>query len=147
MLTTSTPSPFMQQDHGPHPRLLPLQNRQTGPEEVKIWTLVMDLTNPASRETALLELSKKREQYDDLALVLWHSFGLFLLLNRNSCHSPLTSARRLVRYHGGTATGDCVRLSFAITTSIDCPCLEPSLQCPRPAPMRRLPPRHTPTIP
>ena len=27
------------------------------------------------RETALLELSKKREQYEDLALVLWHSFG------------------------------------------------------------------------
>ncbi|CAD6888612.1 unnamed protein product [Tilletia controversa] len=28
------------------------------------------------REHALLELSKKREQYDDLALVLWHSFGV-----------------------------------------------------------------------
>lgn len=30
----------------------------------------------AKRETALLELSKKREQYEDLALVLWHSFGV-----------------------------------------------------------------------
>lgn len=30
----------------------------------------------ARRETALLELSKKREQYEDLALVLWHSFGV-----------------------------------------------------------------------
>lgn len=29
----------------------------------------------AQREHALLELSKKREQYEDLALVLWHSFG------------------------------------------------------------------------
>lgn len=29
----------------------------------------------AQRENALLELSKKREQYEDLALVLWHSFG------------------------------------------------------------------------
>lgn len=28
------------------------------------------------REAALLELSKKREQYEDLALVLWHSFGV-----------------------------------------------------------------------
>ena len=28
------------------------------------------------REHALLELSKKREQYDDLALVLWNSFGV-----------------------------------------------------------------------
>lgn len=30
----------------------------------------------AQREFALLELSKKREQYEDLALVLWHSFGV-----------------------------------------------------------------------
>ncbi|KAN0063988.1 RNA-binding protein, CCR4-NOT complex subunit Rcd1 [Thecaphora frezii] len=30
----------------------------------------------AQRENALLELSKKREQYEDLALVLWHSFGV-----------------------------------------------------------------------
>lgn len=79
MLTTSTPSPYLQQQdhHGPHPHLLPIQDRAIGPEEVKIWGLVMDLTNPASRETALLELSKKREQYEDLALVLWHSFGAF----------------------------------------------------------------------
>ena len=37
--------------------------------------IVVDLMDPATREAALLELSKKREQYDDLALVLWHSFG------------------------------------------------------------------------
>jgi CCR4-NOT transcription complex subunit 9 len=42
--------------------------------------IVVDLMDPATREAALLELSKKREQYDDLALVLWHSFG------RNSVH-------------------------------------------------------------
>ena len=33
----------------------------------------------AQRENALLELSKKREQYEDLALVLWHSFGMSFL--------------------------------------------------------------------
>ena len=44
-------------------------------EDTKIYSLVVDLLNPNTRETALLELSKKREQYDDLALVLWHSFG------------------------------------------------------------------------
>ncbi|SAM84978.1 probable rcd1 protein involved in sexual development [Ustilago bromivora] len=32
------------------------------------------------REHALLELSKKREQYEDLALVLWHSFGVMSCL-------------------------------------------------------------------
>ncbi|KAI6023738.1 hypothetical protein BKA83DRAFT_679141 [Pisolithus microcarpus] len=45
-------------------------------EETKIYALVIDLLDPNAREAALLELSKKREQYDDLALVLWHSFGI-----------------------------------------------------------------------
>lgn len=45
-------------------------------EEAKIYALVIDLLDPVARESALLELSKKREQYDDLALVLWHSFGM-----------------------------------------------------------------------
>lgn len=44
-------------------------------EESKIYALVIDLMDVNTREAALLELSKKREQYDDLALVLWHSFG------------------------------------------------------------------------
>ena len=35
------------------------------------------LKGPEGREKALLELSRKREQYDDLALILWHSFGIF----------------------------------------------------------------------
>lgn len=48
-------------------------------EESKIYGLVIDLLDSNTRETALLELSKKREQYDDLALVLWHSFGRLLL--------------------------------------------------------------------
>jgi CCR4-NOT transcription complex subunit 9 len=44
-------------------------------EDEKIYGLVIDLMDSNTREGALLELSKKREQYDDLALVLWHSFG------------------------------------------------------------------------
>jgi len=44
-------------------------------EDGKIYGLVIELMDPNTREGALLELSKKREQYDDLALVLWHSFG------------------------------------------------------------------------
>ena len=44
-------------------------------EEQKIYNLVIDLLEPVTREGALLELSKKREQFDELALVLWHSFG------------------------------------------------------------------------
>lgn len=44
-------------------------------EESKIYALVIELMDPTTRDSALLELSKKREHYDDLALVLWHSFG------------------------------------------------------------------------
>ena len=41
----------------------------------KIFPLVLALTNAEAREGALLELSKKREAFTDLAPILWHSFG------------------------------------------------------------------------
>lgn len=53
---------------------------QPGIEEDKIYALIIQLQNPNSREQALLELSKRREAYDDLALVLWHSFGVMSAL-------------------------------------------------------------------
>ncbi|KAJ3194480.1 CCR4-NOT transcription complex subunit 9, partial [Irineochytrium annulatum] len=46
----------------------------SGLDEEKVYTLILDLTNPQTREQALLELSKKREAYEDLAPILWHSF-------------------------------------------------------------------------
>ncbi|KAI9363943.1 hypothetical protein DFJ73DRAFT_475085 [Zopfochytrium polystomum] len=49
-------------------------------DEEKIYALILDLTNPAMREQALLELSKKREAYEDLAPILWHSFGVMTAL-------------------------------------------------------------------
>jgi len=42
--------------------------------------LVLDLTNPSTKETALLELSKKRESFPELAPYLWHSFGTIAAL-------------------------------------------------------------------
>ncbi|KAI8333890.1 cell differentiation family, Rcd1-like-domain-containing protein [Chlamydoabsidia padenii] len=57
------------------------QQQKMGPmDEEKIYVLVLDLLNPAFREQALLDLSKKREQYDDLALVLWYSYGVMSVL-------------------------------------------------------------------
>lgn len=41
----------------------------------KVLDWVAQLMNASTRETALLELSKKREQVPELALILWHSFG------------------------------------------------------------------------
>ncbi len=38
-------------------------------------SFIADLLNESTREAALLELSKKREQVPELALILWHSFG------------------------------------------------------------------------
>jgi hypothetical protein len=58
-------------------------------EESKIYALVVDLMDPGTRESALLELSKKREQYDELALVLWHSFGMPPWSSLNTYAEPL----------------------------------------------------------
>jgi CCR4-NOT transcription complex subunit 9 len=46
----------------------------------KIFLLVADLTSPEQRESALLELSKRREAFADLAPILWHSFGTIAAL-------------------------------------------------------------------
>ncbi|CAN6445495.1 unnamed protein product [Victoria cruziana] len=42
--------------------------------------LVLELSNPDTRENALLDLSKKRELFQDLAPMLWHSFGTIAAL-------------------------------------------------------------------
>ncbi|KAI5449467.1 RNA-binding protein, CCR4-NOT complex subunit Rcd1 [Naganishia albida] len=52
------------------------QSPAPGSEEAKIYALLADLLDPQAREGALLELSKKREMYEDLALVLWGGFGI-----------------------------------------------------------------------
>ena len=44
-------------------------------ENRRTMAYIADLLNETTREAALLELSKKREQVPELALILWHSFG------------------------------------------------------------------------
>lgn len=44
-------------------------------ENRRVLEWIAQLMKPATREAALLELSKKREQVPELALILWHSFG------------------------------------------------------------------------
>jgi CCR4-NOT transcription complex subunit 9 len=41
----------------------------------QLYHWITQLSNPETRENALLELSKKREVVPDLAPMLWHSFG------------------------------------------------------------------------
>jgi hypothetical protein len=95
-----------------------------------IYSLVIELMDPNTRESALLELSKKREQYDDLALVLWHSFGASCLENCNIESQPL-----FCRNHAGAAAGDCLRLSSSLSAQFDCARIEPRMQCSCPSPM------------
>ncbi len=49
-------------------------------EDEKIRSWIVELTYGPNKEEALLELGKKREYYDDLALVLWNSYGVITAL-------------------------------------------------------------------
>lgn len=53
---------------------------QLSEENRKVLQWVADLMEPSRRESALMELSKKREQVPELALVLWYSFGVMTSL-------------------------------------------------------------------
>ena len=103
-------------------------------EEQKVYGLVIDLLNPEKREGALLELSKKREQYDDLALVLWHSFGAWC--PQSDARYMLTS---ITRNYAGLAPGDCLCVPAALSSEPHGARLQPCLQCARASPMRRVP--------
>jgi len=62
----------------------------------RLYQYVLDLTNSDKREAALLELSKKREDFPDLAPILWHSFGtIAALLQEIVSIYPLLSPPRL----------------------------------------------------
>ncbi|KAH9471532.1 hypothetical protein Pst134EA_005426 [Puccinia striiformis f. sp. tritici] len=78
ILTNSSGKLLLSSKHGSPTGAEHPKNSQ--PENEKIHYLIVDLLNPLTRESALLELSKKREQWDDLALVLWHSFGVMSCL-------------------------------------------------------------------
>ncbi|KAF8118156.1 hypothetical protein N665_0006s0149 [Sinapis alba] len=54
--------------------------------------LVLDICDPKLRENALVELSKRRDIFQDLAPLLWHSFGTIaaLLQEITSVYSLLT---------------------------------------------------------
>ncbi|PQM39215.1 hypothetical protein Pyn_02938 [Prunus yedoensis var. nudiflora] len=50
------------------------------PKMASAEQLVLELSNPDLRENALLELSKKEELFQDLAPLLWNSFGTIAAL-------------------------------------------------------------------
>lgn len=48
--------------------------------EENIYQTVYNLTSPATREQALIELSKNRETVPDLAPIIWYSTGIIAAL-------------------------------------------------------------------
>lgn len=62
----------------------------------RIYQYVLELTKPDKRESALLELSKRREEVPELAPLLWHSYGgMASLLQEIVAIYPLLSPPRL----------------------------------------------------
>ena len=61
--------------------------------------LVAALQDPETRENALLDLSKKRDMFADLAPILWHSFGVIpALLQEIVSIYPLLSPPSLTNH-------------------------------------------------
>merc|ERR1719261_1464554 len=61
-----------QQQQQPHQ---PAGNANAGTSSAKMEQLVAALQDPETRENALLDISKRRDAFIDLAPILWHSFG------------------------------------------------------------------------
>ncbi|KAF2842125.1 Rcd1-domain-containing protein [Patellaria atrata CBS 101060] len=65
---------------GEHSQRLGNPDQANSDENSRVLEWISQLMVPATRETALLELSKKREQVPELALILWYSFGVMASL-------------------------------------------------------------------
>lgn len=80
----------------------------------RIYTWINELTNPETRENALLELSKKREVVPDLAPMLWHSFGTIAALMQeivniySAINPPVLTACQSNRVCNALALLQCV---------------------------------------
>lgn len=94
---------------GSHEPLISEDNRRT-------MAYIADLLDENTRETALLELSKKREQVPELALILWHSFGMPATRHRSSLSEANGSQRR----HDVVVAGDHLGLYTTEPVSAYC---------------------------
>lgn len=100
-----------------------------GEENRKVLVWVTELLDPNRRESALMELSKKREQVPELALVIWHSFGEF---SHGPCRVDRAYANRhlLDRRHDLVVARNHIRISAAESFPAYRGCLQPSMQRP-----------------
>jgi len=83
-------------------------------DKTQICQWITDLTNPKTRETALYELSKKREVVPDLAVMLWHSFGTVAALLQEiisiypAINPPTLTAQQSNRVCNALALMQCI---------------------------------------
>ncbi|EDN97886.1 conserved hypothetical protein [Sclerotinia sclerotiorum 1980 UF-70] len=87
--------PSISSNHGQDPAMI---DSNVSEENRRTLNFIADLLNEETREAALLELSKKREQVPELALILWHSFAhiplfLYPFLNTTSKSRPFEYLR------------------------------------------------------
>ena len=74
---TAIPIPI----HHQHTPIMPSRNFLAGCyDKENVYQWILELTHPDTRERALYELCKKREDVPDLAPMLWHSFGTIAAL-------------------------------------------------------------------
>lgn len=73
-----------QQQHLPQGPSMPQQQQQQQPsanspqDMEKVISLIQEVLQPNLRENALLELSKRRETFENLAPLLWYSYGMLV---------------------------------------------------------------------
>ena len=112
--TTASGGPTVgPQNSGPSPGPA-ANNGAGGVDRDQIYQWILELSSPDTRETALLELSKKREVVPDLAPMLWNSFGTIAALLQEINHiypainPPTLSAHQSNRVCNALALLQCV---------------------------------------
>lgn len=89
-----------------------IPNSNQGPD--RILQLISELATHDTRENALMELSRKRESVEDLAVLLWNSFGTIAALLQEiisvypTIHPPTLNAHQSNRVCNALALLQCV---------------------------------------
>ena len=106
-------------DHGPGSMMGPSEGGPLSEDNRKVLEWIAQVLHANTREAALLELSKKREQVGELALILWHSFGELRLVRM-----ILDESLMLYRRHDVLVARDHLRLPAAQPVAAHGRCFE-----------------------
>jgi len=109
---TSTAPPGSNAPKGPTSGSTPASSGPVDRDQIYEW--ILELASPETRETALLELSKKREVVPELAPMLWNSFGTIAALLQEiiaiypAINPPVLTAHQSNRVCNALALLQCV---------------------------------------